>query len=167
MQEFKQAKFLLTLRDCYGWLDSFINFCLRSNLQEPWLQFRALRFGSKNIDYDEHELLLKQHGLYPLKGYLSYWNNHQRAVFDRVPKERLMVVKTNDISASAYRIAKFAGFAESCVKIEASHVAQSPKRFGILSQLDPDYLDAQVNYYCGELMGQYFPQIRSVRDLDL
>ena len=82
VQEFKQAKFLLTLRDCYGWLDSFINFCLRSNLQEPWLQFRALRFGSKDLEYDEHELLLKQHGLYPLKGYLSYWNYHQRTVFD-------------------------------------------------------------------------------------
>ncbi len=167
VKEFEDAKFLLTIRDCYSWLNSFINYCLISDMSEIWLKYRTLRFGSRECVFSPQERILQERGLYPLKGYLSYWTYHNQRVLDLVPHARLIVVKTRDITSHAYRIAEFAGLPARSVWIEASHASRTSRDYGMINQLDAEYLDSQMKLYCADLMRQFYPKITSIRDLDV
>ena len=108
LDEFPDALFLLTIRDCYSWLDSFINDSLRRSTSKNWLRLRELRFQAGALSHPAEERALKDKGLYNLDGYLSYWANHNNKVLSSVPKDRLMIVRTQAISRAAPDIAAFA-----------------------------------------------------------
>jgi hypothetical protein len=47
----------------------------------------------------------------------------------------------------------------------SSHRFRAKKKYGLLTQLDPAFVDRKVNAHCGELMARYFPELRSVADV--
>lgn len=95
---FPAAKFILTIRNPYTWLDSFINHQLSHESSENWDRLRDFRFRPDIYAHGKEELVLKEKGLYTLDGYLSYWAQHNRTVIETVPKERLLIIRTDKIS---------------------------------------------------------------------
>lgn len=165
LEEFPDALFLLTIRDCYSWLNSFIDDSLRRNPSGNWIKLREYRFRSSTFSHPLEEKVLKERGLYTLDGYLSYWANHNNKVLSSVPEDRLMIIKTNEITRRAHDIADFAGLPRETVQIQHSHAFKNPEKFHILREIDEAYLEAKVREHCGPLMRKFFPEIQSINDI--
>ncbi len=165
LEEFPTARFLLTIRDCYSWLDSFMNDSLRRNTSRDWVALRNLRFRADFFHHPPEEQLLKEKGLYTLDGYLSYWAHHNGKVLSTVPGERLLIVRTDRISQSASEIAEFAGLPDDTIVLEKSHTFKNPKKYGLLRRMDRHYIEAKARQYCTPLMKQFFPEIESMEDV--
>jgi Sulfotransferase domain len=158
---FPAAKFILTIRNPYSWLDSFINHQLAHGGTDKWIQMRNFRFRPDIYTHQQEELILKENGLYTLDGYLSYWGYHNRTVIDTIPEDRLLIVRTDKITENVEEIAAFVGIPSSKLRKESSHAFKAKAKFGLLDQIAKEYLEHKVNEHCGDLVAQFFPEIQS------
>ena len=161
---FPDAKFILAIRSPYSWLDSFMNHQLARGGAGKWNKLRDLRFRVDNHTHRQEELILKEKGLYTLDGYLSYWQHHNRTVIETVPEHRLLIVRTDKITERAEEIAAFAGLSSGNLRKEDSHAFKAQAKFGLLDELDQEYLEYKVNEHCATLIAQFFPEIQSRRN---
>lgn len=163
IDEFSDAKFILTMRDCYSWLDSFINHRLaRPGFYEKraWIKdLGDLRFGADRYKHAQEEKILAEHGLYTLDGYFSWWKTHNTRILTTVPPEKLLVIKTWELTQWIPEIERFLGITPGSLLTSARGNVTS-KKFHILSQIDKDFLEAKANFHCKELMDQYFPEVK-------
>ena len=159
---FPDARFILTIRDCYSWLDSFINHQLGREASDDWKQLRDLRFYRDDNAYAAEERLLVEKGLYTLDGYFSYWATHNRNVLGLVLPERLLVIRLNELSQSLSALAQFVGVPVETLASSQAHVFPAQRRFGILQQLNRSFLESKANRHCGELMKAFFPDVGSL-----
>lgn len=165
LNEYPEAKFLLTIRDCYTWLNSFINHTLRYPCSSLlWKRFRDYRFRSDQLDHPDEEVPLKERGLYTLEGYLSYWSKHNNDVLNIIPANRLMIVRTDQISLRSGEIAAFSGLPPDVIKHDRLHAFKNDIDFRVLHQLPAPYVDQMIEKYCGHLMNKLFPDIRCLDD---
>lgn len=156
--EFKEAKFILTIRDCYSWLASAIKHRISRSKPVPNTQKKdKFRFGTDFYEYATEEEVLKQYGLPTLDAFLTYWARHNESVIEKVPKDRLLIVKTHEISTSAERIANFIGVPSDTLNHEHSHLFRARNQTNILSAIDRDFLDTKVKKHCTKLMDEFFP----------
>jgi hypothetical protein len=164
-QEFPDAKFLLTIRDCYSWLNSVMRHALRSSNPLPmWVDYRKLLYQPDLYPHAPEEESLKNRGLHSIDGYLSNWAAHNNAVLTRVPETKLMVVKTNEIGARAFDIARFAGLPTQLVLSRKTHSFENPIKGNLLQEIPRDFLEKKVEQHCRPLMTRFFPEIRSLDD---
>jgi hypothetical protein len=166
LREFPEARFVLTIRDCYSWLDSWINHAVRykDDIHPLWIQTRAARFRPDLYRHAPEERALQEAGLFTLDGYFSNWTDHNRTVLARVPTDRLLVVRTDQIGARAFEIADFAGLPRRAVRPTRGHAFQNPVKQKFLHRLDRQFLERKATEHCGELMRRYFPEIRTPAD---
>lgn len=162
VSEFTQANFILTIRDCYSWLDSFINHQLSRNCSPEWKKLRDIRFKSGQFQYVQQKRPLEERGLYTLDGYFSYWAEHNRKVLTTVPKERLLVVRTHEIAKAIEQIADFVDVPTNTLNAEKSHSFKTHNKFNILSEIDKDFLEQKVYQHCKVLMDKIFPDFKRV-----
>jgi hypothetical protein len=169
IREFPEARFVLTIRDCYSWCNSVINQAARlaGKVHAFWPRLADLRFRPEIFRHAPEEKLLKEKGLYTLDGYLSHWNGHNGQVIEKVPKERLLVVRTDQIQQEALTIASFAGLPHHAVCLERTHEYQNPSKEQWLRQIDRNFLEAKVEKHCRPLMTRFFPEIKSLDDAKL
>lgn len=167
LDEFPDARFLLTIRDCYSWLDSFINHSLRQGASDNWTKLRDYRFQDGIFSHPPEEQALQERGLYTLKGYLTYWSHHNNKVLSSVPEDRLLVVKTNEIADKIFDIADFAGLPKAAIQADQAHAFKNSEKFHVLKKISEAYLEATVEEVCGPLMSKFFPEIRSIKDAKL
>jgi len=95
---------------------------------------------------------------YALDGYFSYWAEHNSRVLSLVPPERLLVIRTDQISRMAQHIAEFAGVPASFVEAGRTHAFKVQNRANLLEQVARDYLESKVEQHCRPLMARYFPE---------
>jgi hypothetical protein len=162
---FPDARFLLTVRHPRSWLDSFINHQLAHPTTTPqWARFREFRFRPHELTHPPEEAVLKSRGLYTLDAYLAYWASQTRAVLEKVPADRLLVVRTDQITARAADIARFAGLPPALAAAQKSRANPAKAKFGILSELDADYVDAKIREHGGELVDRLFVDSAAPRE---
>lgn len=168
LEIFPEARFVLTVRDCYSWMNSFFNQSLiLETPSDMWKQFRVFRFGTGRNGYAPEEALLREKGFYPLRSYLAYWAEHNRIAISTVPQDRLLIVKTHEITKRAYDIAEFASLPRDTIILEKTHDYAAKKDFGILRQLPRGFVEACVEETCAPLMKTLFPDIESMDDARL
>lgn len=158
------AKFVLTIRDPWSWLDSIVNHYLRRPPTEQWRAFADHRFGRSGDPHPAEETALADAGPYPLAGYLGYWRAHMAKALDTVPADRLLVVRTERIVAEAARIAEFGGLPAARVDRSAIHEYRNPAKRPILQEISREHLDEQVRLHCEPLLSQFFPECRGAAD---
>ncbi len=98
------AKFVLTVREPASWVRSFANHQLtRGGLARGslWARFRNLRFLGEDMP--------DGNALYTLDQYLRFWLSHNLNVVGVVPRERLLVVRTERLNEEIPRLAAFLG----------------------------------------------------------
>lgn len=129
LSRFPDARFVLTVRDPSSWLRSSWNhrYARPETITETWTRLDRFRKGRGDV-----------------AGCLRYWEWHNRTVWDTVPRDRLLVITTDTLNLSAETLVRFAGRAVTRgVREYAGTYADDP-----LSNLPPDWLDAQVRLCC-------------------
>lgn len=152
------AKFILTLRDCVSWMDSWFNHQLSMPKLHPNLVKdlgRRLYYdrGHKYTKYDKH---LEQHRLYPVRSYLEFWSAHNTRVINCAKPDALLIVKTCEIAQSLESISSFLQIESTLLNAEGTHEGKTKGRFDILKTLDSNYLMDVATEVCGELNAKYF-----------
>jgi len=162
VRENPHARFILTIRDCYSWLDSMINHQLnRSSPTGVWPLWSPFAMRASEFTHPPEEAALKERGLYTLDGYFSYWADLNATVLNSVPEDRLLVVRTHEISQQAEQIARFAGLPLS--SSGQTHTYRAPEKHGMLSRIDPHHLHGKMQQYCRPLMERFFPTLVTFR----
>lgn len=151
-----QAKFILTLRDPYSWLESAFNQSLGRPANEHWTLLRKIVYGPLPEQFAPEEQVLQQHGLYTLQSYLNRWAERIEIVQRYVPHDRLLILHTKNIKTSTEQIADFCGVKAQELAAHRGHQFTARKKFGLLEQIDPNYLRTHVEARCGALLTQYF-----------
>lgn len=155
----RRARFILTLRDPYSWLESLIDHSLRGDPAPAYLRLRHLRYGGDR-PHPPAERVLAEHGLYTLDGYLHSWAERNERALDVVPADRLLVVRTEQLGRRLPDIAAFAGCPASHLDASRSHEYAAPHRSGLLDRIDPGYLRERVDHHCRPLLEGWFPELR-------
>ncbi len=61
-------------------------------------------------------------------------------------------------------MAAFAGISSDNLQIDKSHAFKAKAKFGLLDQIDEEYLEYKIKEYCGDFIAQFFPEIQSKKD---
>ncbi len=166
VDEYPQAKFIFTIRDCYSWLDSILNELLGVDHGEYESQFQ--RWYGDSLTRESHkdgEKVLEEHGFWPLDGWFRFWNEHNTGVLNLVPSDRLLIVRTPEIRQNIPRIADFLDIPVDTLDASRSHEHKAAKKFGLLSRIDEECLSEGVDKHCKDLMERFFPEIRQLSDV--
>jgi hypothetical protein len=168
LAEYPRARFVMTIRDCYSWLDSMFNQVLaRSHADSPQLA-QFYRWYAGILEPGSHEAgdqVLAEQGLWPLDAWLRFWNQHNTRIMALVPRERLLIVRTQDIRGDIPRLAEFLEVPPNTLDPGRSHEHRAEAKFSLVPKIDEKYLHERVAARCGDLMKQFFPEIRSVSDV--
>ncbi len=160
---YPESRYILPIRDCYSWLESWINHELgRDPVLADWYDWRDLVFGGGGAtpaDTPAEEKVLGEFGLRPLRAYLRYWSDHNAFVLNSVPPHRLLVIRTREIKESVGAIAEFLGIRAGTLDQARSHQFQRTMRIPILSTLPEGYLDELVSEHCKQLMQRFYPEL--------
>ena len=163
---FPDAKFVLTVRDPYTRTDSLINHLL-NNPPTGRVRERADRiFRTDQYSHAPEEQLLKEKGLDTLDGILADYAQAIYSVLDAVPADRLLVVRTDRLRDSLPAISEFLGVPESMLDSGRSHSYKAKRKYGVLWSLDHEFVDRKVHEHCARMLSTYFPEIRSLRDVE-
>ncbi len=153
---FPTLRFILTIRHPRTYLDSIINHSLSDNTPDHWQKFREFRFGKNTIGYQPEEAILKEKGLYSLDAYLSYWKWHNQRVLEHVPADRLLVIKTSEISHKKDDIFKFLNIEGYNAEPATSHSFKAREKYNILDAIDSQFLQQKIQWHCSEVLTKYF-----------
>jgi Sulfotransferase domain len=174
LNQYQDAKFILTIRDCYSWLDSLLNhhFPIYDSLghrkefqNRKWIRFYKHLFRAEEFQHTKEEIILSDHHLFTLSGYFSYWAEHNQKVISMIPKEKLLIVRTKELDQDIHRIENFLGLTEgNLTRRIYGNKRNSIEKLNILSKIDRHYLEDKADQYCQDLMRQYFPEISTVQD---
>jgi len=168
-REFPEARYVLTIRDCYSWLNSTLNHSVRFRKVSPVQRIKArdLVFNRNGFAHAPEERFLQKGGFYTLDGYFSGWAAHNEQVLARVPPDRLLVVRTDQLRQRACEIADFAGVPRWTICLHRTHEFQNPQKRPLLREMDRDFLERKVEQHCRPLMTRFFPEIKSFADAKL
>jgi len=156
---FPEAKFILTVRDPYSWLSSNLKQHISSpysQLPPPYKEARDLRKEMYGVlpdeEFPEQEENLKGKGVWNIEACLRYWRHQNEVVLNSVPEDRLLILRTSNISSSLDRIADFLEIPASSLSREQSHVNVSQKEENLLQDIDNAYMDRLVDQYCSSMI---------------
>lgn len=164
VKDYPEAKVVLTMRDVYSWVDSHINHDINRVAEMRLTALRDYRFGATRYTHHPEEQILKDHGVYTLRGYLAYWAWSYQKVIDTVPADRLMVVRLGDLKHKLPEIADFVGVDVSTLSTEKSHQFEGLGPNHLLRKLPHDYREYYIRHYAGSLMDDYFPDMKTIDD---
>jgi len=168
VEEFPRARFVLTIRDCYSWLNSEFKRVLNVPSQQAQrVRMRKFVYNGDATNYAPEEAVLREVGLYPVDNYLARWAAHSEQALAAIPSGRLLVVRTEQIRARAFEIADFAGLPRHAVRLQRTHEYRNPVRREIIRELDAQFLERKVEQHARPLMNRFFPEINSLADAKL
>jgi len=167
LQAFPDARFVLSIRDCYTWTNSRMNDDLHPSTSEAWSKWANFVYGPGPFVHALEEQALQKGGIRPLDTYLSSWAARNSRVLASVPPERLFVVRTDQIRQRAYEIAGFAGLPRRVIRLHRTHEFHNPRKVPLLREIDRGFLERKVEQHCRPLMTRFFPEIKSLDDTKL
>jgi hypothetical protein len=153
---FPDSRYILTLRQPLHWLRSFVDHSLGQGASDAWMRFRDFRFGA-TINHPPQEAPLSERDLYTLVGYLHYWRDAIERIITLIPPERLLIVQTEDIGKRIDEIAAFCGVPLRGRAPKTTHAFPARHRFGVLDEVDRDYLIATCEANVGETARRVLP----------
>ena len=160
LEEFPRARFVLTFRDCYSFLESAVNHRVTRPRPPDWEALQQFRYGS-GFEYSVHEEFLKQHRLPNVDAYLSNWAEHNQKVISRVPPERLLIIRTHELSRKLDELAEFLKIPREHIATSRAHRNEAPTKVWTPGQLAPEFYRQKVKQHCGSLLDAYFPEFNS------
>jgi hypothetical protein len=162
---FPSAKYILTIRDCYSWINSEINQQHLIGNTQPWGLLADYRYG-KRLYYPNAESALKCYGLYPLSSYFSYWSEHIQSVLETIPSDKLLVIRTRDLNRKTQDIADFLEIPHDMLDTERIHSHQRRKKpLDIRELVESSHLREQALLHCNNIMDRFYSEDKFADDL--
>jgi hypothetical protein len=164
---FPNSRFIFTIRDCYSWLESIMNEEAETKQFKHayWGHFYRSAFLDKGCVHPPEEKVLKHFNLGMLSRYFDYWVQYHNTIVNSVPADRLLIIKTKEISSSLGRIAKFLGVAQASLNPLRSHKRQRNEKAIPLTTLNLDYVTKVAHERAGKLIYQLFPEFPTAHDV--
>lgn len=157
---YRNAKFILTIRDCLSWMDSWFNHQLSRPMCPADSIFTIGRknYYDKGFSYTKYDAFLKDLNLFPIRAYLTYWNQRNSKVLETVAPQKLLILRTNEISDSVSKIANFLNIDSSKIKLKKTHKFKTKGQHDILKKIDTNYIFDTAMEICGDLNDKMFPE---------
>lgn len=156
-QEFPKAKFICLIRDCYSWLNSYVNYL--TSPEKEALQSSELHNGMPfdlplGPNKKKEELVENFHKYIDVP--LSFWTTEYEEILKKLPPGRSMIVRTKEISSRLDEIARFLNVSSDSLIEEQSHLNRAEYNVDILCGQDKGFLEAKFKEHCSRLMGEFF-----------
>lgn len=162
LDQYPEAKFILTIRDCFSWCDSLINVLIGHDpaeignhfVNDPEL-FRRL-LGCELDWFRDVQTVVSRCGPI-LDGLLPSWARQATTAL-QCPPARTLIVRTHELSASLGLMADFVGVPAGALLPERAHSRRTARKLNVLQQLDRAFLESAFAAYAGsDIMRQHFP----------
>lgn len=151
-----RARFILTIRDCYSWLNSCIGLLSDDFYRSEKAKFIGTFINNVNLGSDgSFTWTPRPRCKVCLKQLMKMWSAANASLL-RMPTDRLLVLRTGELTNSIPAIAEFAGVATD--DLDVDHANKGPG-LNFLGCFDGDRLDRLVQRYCGPLMADRFPGV--------
>jgi hypothetical protein len=167
VREFPEARFVLSIRDCYSWTNSRMNGDLTMGRSGYWFEWVKFVYGQAPFVHTPGEQAFKERGLYPLESHFWSWATRNARMLATVPPDRLFVVRTDRIREHAHDLADFIGLPRRFVRLHRTHEFRSTRKQSLLREFDRDFIERKVEQHCRPLMQRFFPEIKSLDDVKL
>lgn len=162
---FPDARFILTVRDPYTRTDSLINHLLNNPPTGRVRERADVVFRADRYQHAPEERLLAEKGLHTLDGILAEYAETTFDVIRSVPKDQLLVVRTDKLRDDLAEVADFLGIPKESLDSARSHSYKAKRKYGVLLELDQDFVDQKVQHHCEKILARFFPDIRSISDV--
>ena len=165
VEAFPRAKFILTIRNPYSWLQNTMSITERkqAHIEHP-RPTTYLNIRPHLHPHPPQEEILRQNYVWSLDGYLSHWARHNQTVIDSVPPERLLAMRLDELSSSGQRIADFLGVDVATLNMNRSHLHKTSQSSSLLSEINRAHVEARVEHHCRPLLDRFFPEIKMMDD---
>lgn len=157
-EAFSEARFICLIRDCYSWVNSFVNYFVVPEREA--IQSKELPNGMpfdipRGAMEAKHELVNNFHKY--IDGPLSFWASSYRDMLAKLPHGRSLIIRTHELSQKVDEIAHFAGVSPDTLIKERSHLNRAKYTVNVLRNLDRDFLKVKFREHCSDLMERFFP----------
>ena len=160
---FPNAKFVLTLRDCFSWFESVLSQNLmvydafrRDGTSARYMHLYRYRYG-EHFSYANEEAILDSKGLPNAEAYFTYWTRFNSHIMATVPSDRLLVVRTRDIADRLDDISTFLGIPRDTLNVNKSHSFKRKKyKISVDNSIPKAFIKDQAQV-CRPIMDKYFP----------
>lgn len=156
VEQFHQAKFILTIREPISWLESEMNQNLITCDSNTWSTLERQRYSKYNYEH-EFSNLNEVNNIYPIRSYLSYWKDHIYSVLCCVPPERLLIIDTFELSKELNNIASFVGVDSNSLNVDGKHEGKRNKVFDLYQNVDRSEVQKIVNSCCKNFVQENLP----------
>lgn len=168
LQLFPNAKFLIPMRDCVSWLDSYINYGINNFQQNKRTSLQRMRMGLHRYGelwrhYSPGEDILRDLDIPSVEALLHYYEQYNESILDWIPANRRLIYRSAELEKILPQIAGFLSIPLSSLRLSLLHMNKTTARHHVLTRLDPHFLREKIEFYCGSLMAEYFPEV----DLDI
>jgi hypothetical protein len=166
---YPRARFVVSVRDCFTWMDTRVEKWLRSgeridpNATDWAAPYRWSDYGvTWAVTQSPEDAPLVERDLPPIGSLAKRWAQTYADVLRSSPPDRTLVMRTEDIDTSLERLAEFCGVDGSTLT-PGVHRNAAPSRERLLSQLSRDHVLHEVERYCAPLMEQFWgPEWRTL-----
>ncbi len=165
---FPAARFIYTVRDCFSWVESFLQMMLRNRQRyaEPSavLPRWQVTLGELMVGRFDPEVFVSHEACAAalpeiVDEYLRYWAIANEHVLSRLPEARSLVVRTSSLSTALPEIARFVGADERELMAQGAHANRGNFTASLLQSLDRSFLLERARRHCATLMARLFPEI--------
>ena len=150
------------VRDCYSWVESIVNHMLTREIPADVREFMDWWFEPQKYPHKDEEQSLDENGLFSLDCYLNCWKGHVYKATELIPPPRLLVIRTHEITRKLDDIAQFLHVPRQRLDGANSHLNRGTRAKQLPALVDKTFLEDAVTRVCGNMMGQYFPEVRSI-----
>lgn len=167
---FPDAKFVLTMQDCFSWLEAFVNFQFklkkpsRFSLSRDRVKldhlnnYMQMQSGQYFNSYAEEEAPLQQLGFLSLDACFAFWKNQNERILRAVPAERLLVLRVDKIDDSRPLLETFFGIPGGSLSAPfRTPPVDEPTQ--VLESIPKEFIWKKAQEHCGTVMMQHFPEI--------
>jgi hypothetical protein len=153
-EAFPEAKFILTLRNIYSWMNSCVGK-LYGDFVGGWgspagVLVNCMRF----LPDGQFAMEDRANAKVCLEQLMKAWTAVNERILKLVPADRLLVVNTERLSESIGLIADFCGIDANLIDAQHANPGQASD---FLSCFDSEGVEKLVRLHCWELMGRYYP----------
>ena len=158
-EEFDDAKFVCLVREPKSWVRSQINYYM--DISKEALQSNRIDNGFP-FDLPRGDQVSRDEYLQNIDKYIEVafqsWANANRMILNQTEKlspERYCFIRTNEISQKISLLAKFAGIAETDLRVDKSHSNQAVYQVDALKMVSADLITQYYKLHCKDLWDSF------------
>ena len=96
-----------------------------------------------------------------MRGYLRYWERHNREVFAAVPEDRLLVVRLDELDTSQQKLGGFLGISADTLPQRSVRSNTRKDKAINLEDIGSEYAAGIASEECGAMMSRLYPALSS------